>query len=1224
MSHKMQRIDEKLLKSQLVAAYEYLLAENDTVNAAKVKELAAKLVRKEFTIAFCGHFSAGKSTMINRLIGENLLPSSPIPTSANLVKVKAGADYAKVIFKNAKPRKYLAPYDYKMVKNYCKDGDAIESIEISHADSTLPSNTIIMDTPGIDSADDAHRLATESALHQADLILYVMDYNHVQSELNFMFTKELTEAGKEVYLVINQVDKHSDSELSFAKFRTGVADSFASWGVRPARVFYTSLKNQSHEHNQFPQLQLFIQERLNNRGELLLNSLFISLKRILSEHSHYLKAKMTEETAAAKKVLADLSADQLEDMLNEYKELNTERRAIAAGLKPAELEFDDGIRKILDNAYLMPFQTRDLAEKYLAASQPNFKVGWLFSQRKTEEERKKRLHDFLIEINEKAKSQVEWHMRDFLGRFLRDKHINNDELAAAVQSLQVDCTESVLTGALKEGASLSGDYVLNYTNDVANEIKLLAKRRTAALKDAVLKELAARYEVRRRKLVDKLAGMENYIAAFDKLAAVEAAEKQARIKAAELLENSNVSLEAQQNHLFNVTEVECEIIAGSSNTVKMQTGDNKAKELAVQTAVAANSELAVLPKAAADSIDKMKDAAARLCRAAELTASLPGFKKLAGELTDKAARLSSRGFTVALFGAFSAGKSSFANALIGGRILPVSPNPMTAAINRIKPVDSEHEHGLVVIKIKTAAALLEDINNALKNFSTRVESLDDVGACIERLDEAAGLKNAAVKTNYAFLQAFKRGYSSFADNMGATITTVISEFGDYVALEEKSCFVEWIDLYYDCPLTRQGITLVDTPGADSINARHTGVAFEYIKNSDAILFVTYYNHAFSKADREFLIQLGRVKDSFQLDKMFFIINAIDLADNDEEKQTVIDYVGEQLVKYGVRQPQLYSLSSLNALQEKLGGQLLNSGLAEFETSFYRFITHDLAGIAVVAAENEFNRVQGLLASLIASSQADADVKAARRQAFAVEQAAAVKLLDGQSPQLVRKRVTQEVQELVYYIRQRVFFRFNEFFREAFNPGVLRDDGRNLKQALQESLAELLAEIGFDFAQEMRATTVRLDRFIERQLRECQRELSGQLREINRNVSFAEFELSEGGNLDFTAAFADVDRNIFVKPLSGFKNPKDFFENGGNKLMREAVYKLLEKPADVYLAAERQRLIDGYSEFAAAQFNRLQEQLKGELADFYLGQFAALDSGLDDDKLQRIAAELASL
>ena len=45
--------------------------------------------------------------------------------------------------------------------------------------------------------------------------------------------------------------------------------------------------------------------------------------------------------------------------------------------------------------------------------------------------------------------------------------------------------------------------------------------------------------------------------------------------------------------------------------------------------------------------------------------NVPGFKKLSVELIQKAERLQNQSFTVALFGAFSAGKSSFANALIG-------------------------------------------------------------------------------------------------------------------------------------------------------------------------------------------------------------------------------------------------------------------------------------------------------------------------------------------------------------------------------------------------------------------------------------------------------------------------------------------------------------------------------------------------------------------------------
>lgn len=80
--------------------------------------------------------------------------------------------------------------------------------------------------------------------------------------------------------------------------------------------------------------------------------------------------------------------------------------------------------------------------------------------------------------------------------------------------------------------------------------------------------------------------------------------------------------------------------------------------------------------------------------------------------------------------------------------------------------------------------------------------------------------------------------------------------------------------------------------------------------------MTYFNHAFAKADREFLIQLGRVKDSFELDKMFFVVNAIDLASNEEEADLVKQYVKDELQRFGIRFPRVFGVSSLQALQEK--------------------------------------------------------------------------------------------------------------------------------------------------------------------------------------------------------------------------------------------------------------------------------------------------------------------
>src|SRR5690606_37176267 len=126
----------------------------------------------------------------------------------------------------------------------------------------------------------------------------------------------------------------------------------------------------------------------------------------------------------------------------------------------------------------------------------------------------------------------------------------------------------------------------------------------------------------------------------------------------------------------------------------------------------------------------------------------------------------------------------------------------------------------------------------------------------------------------------------------------------------------------------------------------------------------------------FLIQLGRVKDTFELDKMFFMVNAIDLANNEEEMQSVLDYVEEQLIKYGIRRPNLYGISSLEALAEKVENKAVKSSNIDlFENSFYSFIQDDLMNISISSAELEWQRVLDQLRTFISSSQEDKDVKA---------------------------------------------------------------------------------------------------------------------------------------------------------------------------------------------------------------------------------------------------------
>ena len=51
--------------------------------------------------------------------------------------------------------------------------------------------------------------------------------------------------------------------------------------------------------------------------------------------------------------------------------------------------------------------------------------------------------------------------------------------------------------------------------------------------------------------------------------------------------------------------------------------------------------------------------------------------------------------------------------------------------------------------------------------------------------------------------------------------------------------------------------------------------------------------------------------------MFFIVNAIDLASNEEEAEAVKTFVGDELQKFGIRNPRVHGISSLQALEAKV-------------------------------------------------------------------------------------------------------------------------------------------------------------------------------------------------------------------------------------------------------------------------------------------------------------------
>lgn len=1205
-------------------------------HAQRLALLGDKLQKSQSTVAFCGHFSAGKSTLVNRLAGAQVLPSSPIPTSANRVLIQHGSPSATVRF-HQRGEVQLPPSELNQLSALCADGDQVEAIEIHHPLAHIPAGLSVMDTPGIDSTDDAHRVATESALYLADAVFYVMDYNHVQSEVNFKFTRSLVEWGKPLYLVVNQIDKHVDLELPFDQFRQSVIDAFAGWGVHPDGLFFTSLREPDHPRNQWDALLQTLQALGENRNRLLISGVWKSAAHLMEEEEQLRQQASAQEQEQLEAEAAVAGADPY----LRQAAVQTELDRLARRPEHVATEVKRTLGVLLSNAPIMPFPTKELVAEYLEARKPGFRMGFFFSAKKTEQEIERRLEALHQELTEKVTAHIHWHAQQLLLKSAEAHAWRDEGFEAAVQALSVPLEADLLVTMVKPDSLGFAEYRHQYMRDLTAEIHLRYKKAMAPLIDQMADLVRSRCEQEAQPLREEAAGLERAIAAANRLAQLgEAADAYRTAWSAILGEDPAAAVAAPpQPGLGGGGAVAADGAAAATDPAPA--GAPRALGLV------ASADSASAPAPAVQGAERRQEAAGRLRKAAQWLAPLPGMARVAADLQARAQRLEQSRFTVALFGAFSAGKSSLANALIGAHLLPSSPNPTTAAINRILPPTPERPHGHLHVVWKRPDQFRQEVEQSLDalGLTATGEIAADLAAGAQRSREVTA---PSAKPHAAFLSAAARGYAGAEPFLGREEEAGLDQFASLVADEKRSCFVEQIDIHVDCPLTRQGITLVDTPGADSINARHTGVAFDYIKNADAILFVTYYNHAFSHADREFLLQLGRVKDAFAMDKMFFLVNAADLAADEAELAQVVEHVRKNLQMCGIRQARIFPISSQTALwsrlhavgalpgdlaaklQQRLGAAdaeglsslgLNASGMQEFEEAFYQFVVTDLSQMAIDAAVAEVRRAADTIAHWLDAARQDEGARTKQLQHLKLAEQKAVAAISQVDEGPEAQQVEREIDELLFYVHKRVTDRFRENFVEFFSPASLRPDSSEIKRSLDQALREVVQSIAFDLAQEMRATALRVENAVNQQGQRVTEKAAGVVQALLPDW----FSPAYGAVHPPVPAFSDGRDHLspepFRKHLGLYRNPEHFFAGGGRDLLRGALGKTLEEPVSQYLAGARAVLADWYGSAFAERIGELKGELTAEVQDHVRGLTAALTVAGESAKLEATLQDL---
>lgn len=219
-----------------------------------------------FLLVFAGEFNAGKSAVINALLGEAVMPEGVTPTTSAIHLLRFGAEPAE----SASP------------------GGVIE-----HAwPAPMLRDVNLVDTPGTNAIIREHEQLSQRFVPRADLVIFVSSADRPFTESERQFMTEIRAWGKKIVVVLNKIDilqteRELRDVLDFIRTNSvrllGLQPRIFAVSARLARRSQTeevlSERQRLWEESRFEELERFVVDSLDEQERIrlkLLNPLGIA------------------------------------------------------------------------------------------------------------------------------------------------------------------------------------------------------------------------------------------------------------------------------------------------------------------------------------------------------------------------------------------------------------------------------------------------------------------------------------------------------------------------------------------------------------------------------------------------------------------------------------------------------------------------------------------------------------------------------------------------------------------------------------------------------------------------------------------------------------------------------------------------------------------------------------------------------------------------------------
>ncbi len=428
--------------------------------ADSIAEVMEKTAGEHFAVAIVGEFKRGKSTLINALLGQEILPADVLPATATLNRVTYSTDpYVMVEYKDGTQEKVdidrLAEYVTKLSFESEKKAETVKEATIYYETDFCRNNVDIIDTPGLND-DEQMTNVTMSILPKIDAAVFVISANSPfsQFEKDFLENKMLTsDLGRIIFAVncfgtfskedeeriVETVEKRissyvmdkakkvmGESSKEFAVYKRKIGKPKVI-GVYAKKALLAKTANDINmlEESNFPKFESVLETMLTKeRGSITLQ---ILANKIISAGSEIINSIVIHENALMMETDEFMEKYQL--AIEEIEDIRTKKREEFVRINNAANDVFEKLQPILDEYWARIEETAmQVIDEYPMAA---------------EDLKREKMKVVYEKLTMKIKENIENRAQLICEQIQNDINVGLSEEAVRLQSFQDEFFESL-------------------------------------------------------------------------------------------------------------------------------------------------------------------------------------------------------------------------------------------------------------------------------------------------------------------------------------------------------------------------------------------------------------------------------------------------------------------------------------------------------------------------------------------------------------------------------------------------------------------------------------------------------------------------------------------------------------------------------------------------------------------------------------------------------------